>query len=118
MRRLQLFVDGAFVDATSGKKFLDINPATGQQACEVDEAGAADVDRAVAASKQALKGPWGKSTPEQRAVLLDKIADAIDRRREEFIRAEIEDTGKPITLASTLDIPRGSANFRMFATML
>ena len=118
MGPVQLFIDGAFVPASSGRVFPDVNPATGLLACEVAEAGPADVDRAVAAAKRALKGPWGKASARERADVLDKVADGIDARREEFLRAEIEDTGKPYALASTIDIPRGAANFRVFATML
>ncbi|HEY4220233.1 MAG TPA: 2-hydroxymuconic semialdehyde dehydrogenase [Myxococcota bacterium] len=118
MRRLSLFVDGARVDATSGRAFPDVNPATGAVACEVDEASADDVDRAVSAAKRALQGPWGKTSAADRAAVLDRVADLMDKRREEFLRAEIEDTGKPIGLASTIDIPRGAANFRIFAAML
>ena len=115
---VHLFIDGALVPAASGRVFPDVNPATGQVAHEVAWAGADDVDRAVGAAKRALKGPWGKASARERADLLDKIADRIDARREEFLKAEIEDTGKPYGLASTVDIPRGAANFRIFATML
>jgi aminomuconate-semialdehyde/2-hydroxymuconate-6-semialdehyde dehydrogenase len=118
MRRLPLFIDGARVDGTSGQRFPDVNPAIGSVVCDVDEASAADVDRAVSAAKAALKGPWGKLSAADRASLLEAVARRIDERKDEFIKAEIEDTGKPISLASTLDIPRGAANFRVFATML
>ena len=117
-KRIRAFVDGAPADGTSGRRFPDVNPATGVVCAEVDEAGAGDVDRAVAAAKAALKGLWGRASAVDRAALLDKIADAIDRRRADFLRAEIEDTGKPVGLASSVDIPRGAANFRIFATML
>lgn len=115
---VQLFIDGKYVDAASGRTFPDVNPATGRTAHAVAEADANDVDRAVQAAKRALKGPWGSMSPRARADLLDKVADRIDQRRDEFLKAEIEDTGKPLALASTVDIPRGAANFRIFATML
>jgi aminomuconate-semialdehyde/2-hydroxymuconate-6-semialdehyde dehydrogenase len=118
MRRLSLFVDGQMISAGSGRRFPNVNPATGEVACEVEEANADDVDRAVRAAKAALRGPWGRMSARERADLLDKVANRIDERREEFLRAEIEDTGKPRGLASTVDIPRGAANFRIFATML
>jgi aminomuconate-semialdehyde/2-hydroxymuconate-6-semialdehyde dehydrogenase len=118
MRRIQLFVDGQLSDAASGRRFPDVNPATGAVVCEVEEASADDVDRAVRAAKAALNGPWGKTSAAERANLLDRIAARIDERKEEFLRAEIEDTGKPRGLAATVDIPRGAANFRIFATML
>jgi aminomuconate-semialdehyde/2-hydroxymuconate-6-semialdehyde dehydrogenase len=118
MRETRLFIDGDYVSARSGATFEDINPATGQVCTIVHEAKADDVDRAVQAAKRALRGPWGRMSPQHRADLLDAVARRIDERRQDFLRAEIEDTGKPISLASTLDIPRGAANFRMFATML
>jgi aminomuconate-semialdehyde/2-hydroxymuconate-6-semialdehyde dehydrogenase len=117
-KRTRLFIDGAYVDATSGARFPNVNPATGVVASEVEEARADDVDRAVRAAKRALHGPWAKLTVNQRADLLDAIARRIDERKAEFMAAEIEDTGKPVALASTLDIPRGAANFRVFAQML
>lgn len=118
MKRVQLFIDGALVDAGRGRSFPDINPATGKVACTVAEADASDVDRAVSAAKRALRGPWGRMSARERADLLERIAHRIDERRDDFLRAEIEDTGKPLSLASTVDIPRGAANFRVFATML
>lgn len=118
MRRTQLFLDGELVDATARRRFPDVNPATGEVVCEVEEASADDVDRAVRAAKAALRGPWGRMSARDRADLLDKVARRIDERREDFLRAEIEDTGKPRALASSVDIPRGAANFRIFATML
>ncbi len=118
VRELRLFIDGAFVPASSGELFDDVNPATGALCARVHAANTNDVDRAVSAAKRALQGPWGGLSTQARADLLDAIAARIDARRAEFLRAEIDDTGKPASLASVLDIPRGAANFRSFATML
>ena len=112
-----LFIDGE-ARAGNGSRFAAINPATGQQTAEVTEATADDVAAAVEAARRALKGPWGAMSPQERARLLHKVADGIDARRDEFVKAEIEDTGKPVGLASTLDIPRGAANFRVFADIV
>ena len=106
------FVGGQFV--ATNRSFEDINPATGKVYAEVHEAGADLVDEAADHARKALKGDWGKTTPEQRAALLDKIADGIERRFQDFLEAEVHDTGKPASLASTLDVPRGAANFRAF----
>ena len=100
------------------KRFPDVNPATGQIAHEVCEADAAVVDEAVHAASRAFRGAWGKRSAVDRAALLERIADGVDARRDEFIRAEIEDTGKPVSLAGVLDIPRGAQNFRAFAQQL
>src|SRR4051812_40226029 len=110
------FIDGRFID--SGERFEDIDPATGEVRALVHEANAALVEDAVAAARRAFDGGWGKTTAEQRANLLDRIADGIDRRAEDFLAAEVGDTGKPAALASTLDVPRGAANFRAFAAAI
>lgn len=110
------FVDGRFVE--SRRRFEDINPATGTVHAIVHEADENLVEEAVAAGRRALKGDWGKSTVDERAALLDRIADAIDRRAADFLAAEVNDTGKPAELAKALDIPRGAANFRTFANII
>jgi aminomuconate-semialdehyde/2-hydroxymuconate-6-semialdehyde dehydrogenase len=113
MKTYRLFIDGVFVDGT--RRFEDINPATGQVVAEVVEADKEDVDLAVAAARRALKGPWGTMPIEARCDLLSRVADRIMERFDEFLAAEIEDTGKPKSWAASVDIPRGAANFRIFA---
>lgn len=115
-RQYRNYVGGRFV--ATGTTFEDLNPATGQVAALVHEADAGLVDEAVRAGHEALAGPWGRTTPEDRADVLDRIAALIDRRAADFIAAEVEDTGKPVALASGIDVPRGAANFRAFASMI
>ncbi len=110
------FVDGQFVPG--GREFDDINPADGSLIARVAEAGPEVVDAAVAAAHRALEGEWGSYGVRQRAALLYKIADGIEARFDEFVRAESADTGKPIALASRLDVPRAAANFRVFADII
>ena len=110
------YVAGQFV--TSNKQFDDINPVDGSLVGKVHEADKATVDNAVAAAREALQGPWGMLTVADRAALLEKVADGIDARFDDFVAAEIADTGKPLAQASTLDIPRGSANLRFFADLV
>lgn len=110
------YVDGRFVE--SSKQFEDVNPADGVAYATVHEADETLVEEAVKAGRRALEGDWGKSTVEERAALLDRIADAIDRRAGDFLAAEVNDTGKPAELAKSLDIPRGAANFRTFANII
>lgn len=117
MKKLQLFINNEFSDSQSGKSFPDINPVTGEQIAEVAEATAADVDAAVRAAEQALHGPWGTMPVTERLALLRKVADGIEARFDEFLAAEIADTGKPRSLACSVDIPRGAANFRIFADL-
>jgi aminomuconate-semialdehyde/2-hydroxymuconate-6-semialdehyde dehydrogenase len=111
------FIDGAYRTG-SGKWFADVNPATGATIAQVSEAGRDDVDAAVRAARAALDGPWSTLSLPQRADMLVAIAAGIDRRKQDFLAAEIADTGKPEHLASHLDIPRGAANFRVFADMV
>jgi aminomuconate-semialdehyde/2-hydroxymuconate-6-semialdehyde dehydrogenase len=95
-----------------------VNPVDGTPVGEVHEADGATVDQAVSAARRALSGPWGRTTPAERAGILYRVADEIDRRREEFIAAEMADTGKPLSMVSTIDVPRGAANFRAFADLI
>ena len=112
------FINGEFRKGSDGKTFPGIAPATGQQYAVVHEASKSDVGDAVAAAKAALKGPWGKMTIAERTEMLNEVADEINRRFDEFLEAEIIDTGKPKSLASHIDIPRGAANFKMFADVI
>ncbi|HWR15320.1 MAG TPA: 2-hydroxymuconic semialdehyde dehydrogenase [Terriglobales bacterium] len=116
MKLLQNYVDGRFVSANS--TFPDINPADGTTIAEVSEATPELVDEAVQSAHRAVDHEWGKSKVRERAAMLYRIADAIDSRFDDFVQAEVADTGKPISLASKLDIPRGAANFRVFADMI
>ena len=109
------FVDGHFVETSS--HFEDINPATGELRAVVHEAGTALVGEAVAAAGTARRA-WGETSVEERAAVLDRIAAGIERRLEDFLDAEVGDTGKPVALARSLDIPRGAANFRTFANLV
>lgn len=110
------YVDGEWV--STGKTFKDLNPADGSLVALVHEADRATVDAAVQAGHRALKGAWGRSTVKERADLLYAIAAEIERRTQDFLDAEMADTGKPWQMASTIDVPRASANFRTFADII
>ncbi|MFV2126917.1 2-hydroxymuconic semialdehyde dehydrogenase [Micromonospora sp. LOL_013] len=110
---LRSFVGGRFVDA--GKRFAKVSPVSGETVFEVAEADSATVDAAVAAARSALRGPWGGMAERDRAAVLRAVADELDRRFDDLVAAEVADTGKPVSQARTLDIPRGAANFRAFA---
>jgi aminomuconate-semialdehyde/2-hydroxymuconate-6-semialdehyde dehydrogenase len=116
--RISGFWAGAPAPRRQRSLFENIDPATGNLVAMVEEATRDDVDAAVQSAKAALKGPWGSSSAEERGRLLLRIADAIDARSDDFLRAEVLDTGKPVSMASHLDIPRGAANFRAFADLL
>lgn len=113
LRLLRNFIGGKFVEG--GAPFDIRDPATGRVHAIAHEANAAMVDAAVCAAQAALKGEWGSMTLAKRRSLLMRVADRIEERFEEFLEAEIADTGKPHSLAHHLDIPRGAANFRVFA---
>jgi aminomuconate-semialdehyde/2-hydroxymuconate-6-semialdehyde dehydrogenase len=112
-RQLQNFIGGEFV--ASKKTFDDISPVDGSLIAKVHEADSAQVDKAVDAARAAYKGAWGKLPVAERCNLLYKVAAGIEKRFDEFVDAESADTGKPKSLSSHLDIPRGAANFRIFA---
>ncbi len=118
LRSIRQFVDGESCDAATGAWFDDIDPATGAVVARVARSGADDVDRAVQAARAALHGPWGRLGPRERADALRRVADGIEARFDEFVAAEIADTGKPASLARRIDIPRGAANFRIFADLI
>lgn len=115
MRRLSHFINGAQVAPVAGRYLDVLEPATGQVAAQVPAGNATDVARAVDAATAAFPA-WSESPAAFRSGLLLRIADLIDARLDELAEAESLDTGKPVSLARTLDIPRASANFRFFAT--
>src|SRR5258707_2621233 len=115
--QIRNFIDGQFVEPI-GSRYLDnIEPATGRPYSQVADSDAHDVDLAVAAAEKAF-GDWSQAPATDRSRFLLRIADLIERDLEKFARAESIDTGKPISLARSLDIPRAVANFRFFATAI
>ena len=113
MKPILNFIDGKFVRGK--REFADVNPADGSVIAQVAEADENLVDDAVQAARKALNGEWGRRGIRERAARLHKVADAIESRFDCFVNAEVADTGKPVTLASRLDVPRAAANFRVFA---
>ena len=113
--KLHCYIDGQFVP--SDRYFDNINPVNGEVVSQVAEADITQIDIAVESAKRALNGAWGKFTVNQRCDLLHKVADRMAERQQEFIDAEIADTGKSLFQVQTIDIPRGAANFRAFADM-
>jgi aminomuconate-semialdehyde/2-hydroxymuconate-6-semialdehyde dehydrogenase len=99
-------------------EFADVNPADGTTIAQVTEADEEQVNQAVDAARRGLSGEWGRIGVRERAARLHKVADAIEKRFECFVQAEVADTGKPVSLASRLDVPRAAANFRVFADLI
>lgn len=114
MEQILHFINGKAVASADGKVFANINPATGEVISQVAEGGKAEIDAAVAAARHAFK-TWGRTTPAERAKLLNRVAEIIESRVDELALLETLDTGKPLTLSTSLDIPRAAYNFRFFA---
>lgn len=116
MKDVRNFIDGSYV--SSDVTFEKRSPLTDQPIARVHAARRVDVDAAVGAARRALAGPWGRMPVAERVERLHAVADGISRRFEEFLAAECEDTGKPMSLARHVDIPRGAANFKIFADVV
>src|SRR5437867_3924967 len=117
LARIRNFIDGEFLEPIGGKYLDNIEPATGKPYAQVADSDAQDVDLAVTAAEKAFCD-WSKKPAADRSRFLLQIAVLIERDLEKFARAESIDTGKPISLARSLDIPRAVANFRFFATAI
>lgn len=110
-------IDGELVAPAEGGYIDDVGPATGEVIARIPESGKEDVDRAVKSAQGAFPG-WSKRAAQERSALLLKLADLIELNADELARIESTDSGKPISLARRLDIPRAVANFRFFATAI
>ena len=117
MRTLDNYIAGEPAAPAGGGYLDDLEPATGAPLARVPASDSADVERAVAAAEAAFPR-WAGTPAAERSRLLLRIAELIDGRLEDLARAESTDTGKPLSLARSLDIPRASANFRFFATAI
>jgi aldehyde dehydrogenase (NAD+) len=112
----KMLINGKWVDAASGKTFTTENPATGETICRVAEGDKADIDKAVSAARAAFEtGPWSKMHGSERARLLHKLADAIEKNADELAALESYDNGKPIRDAKAADIPLVVKCYRYYA---
>jgi betaine-aldehyde dehydrogenase len=112
--KFQNVVDGKLVDSVSGETYDVIDPTTGEVYATAPMSGAEDLDQAYAAADRAFDS-WGNATPQDRASALLKIADAIEGRVEELNAVESKDTGKPLGLTMSEEMPYASDHFRFFA---
>ena len=112
----QMLINGKWVDAASGKTFPTFNPATGDVLAKVAEGDKEDINRAVTAARAAFEtGPWRKLAPSERARMIWKLADLIEKHTEEFAQLESLDNGKPLTVARVADVPLTVDMFRYMA---
>ena len=114
MKKLNNFINGKSVESTSGETTTLVNPATGQPFATAPKSNAADINAAFKAASDAFVD-WRDSTPSQRQRALLKIADAIEERAEEVIAIEVENTGKPVSLTTSEELPPMVDQIRFFA---
>ena len=114
---LSNYIDGR-AQAPEAGHYIDVSePAVGADYARCPDSDERDVQLAVAAAQRAFPA-WSQLPPAERAAVLNRIADGIDRRLDEFAAAESRDNGKPLALARSLDIPRAVANLRFFAAAI
>jgi len=114
MEKLANFINGKSVDSTSGETTSIINPSTGQAYASAPKSNSADIDSAFKAASDAFPG-WRDSTPSQRQLALIRIADAIESKQNELIEIESQNTGKPVSLVTSEEIPPMVDQIRFFA---
>ncbi|MGH8869494.1 MAG: gamma-aminobutyraldehyde dehydrogenase [Actinomycetes bacterium] len=114
-RALRNFIDGRFEDAADGRTSDLVNPATGEVFATAPVSGEADVDKAFVAASRAFEG-WRDATPADRSLAMFRIADALEAKADELVRAESENTGKPLALTMSEEIPMMVDQVRFFAT--
>lgn len=117
MKKLRLYINGDFVDAESGRTYQSVNPATGEVIAEAGWADARDAAKAIAAARAAFDdGPWRRFTPAERRALIEKLADRLKDRLEDFARMETEDAGALIAKSRT-DVALCVSQLKYFAKM-
>ena len=117
MKRIDHFIGGQFVAPASNAFLDDVDPATGIVHAQLPDGDERDVSRATEAAERAFP-EWSRAPAQERSRILLRIAEFIESNLDRLAEAESIDTGKPITLARTLDIPRAASNFRFFATAI
>src|ERR1700691_4342470 len=113
-RTLQNLVNGKFTDASDGRTSDVIDPSTGEVYAHAPVSGRADVDAAMRAAANAFGG-WRDATPSERSLALFRIADAIEARADELVAAECRNTGKPVALTRSEEVPPSVDQIRFFA---
>ena len=113
-RVLQNFVNGKFTDASDGRTSDVVDPSTGEVYAQAPISSRQDVDAAMQAAANAFEG-WRDSTPSERSLALLRFADAVEKRAGEVIEAETRNTGKPVALTASEEIPPAVDQIRFFA---
>jgi aminomuconate-semialdehyde/2-hydroxymuconate-6-semialdehyde dehydrogenase len=115
MQKISNYINGQLISPQSGNYLDNYNPAEGKVYSQLPDSDERDVALAVQAAQSAFVG-WSMMPTTQRAAVLQKISDLIERDLDKLALAESIDQGKPVKLAKSVDIPRASANMRFFAT--
>jgi len=115
IRFTKLFIGGQWVDSVSGKQLDVINPNTGEKIASVSEADAADVEIAVKAARAAYTNVWSKTTGYQRGLLMNKLADLIEKHADEMSALDATDNGKTFGVARGFDIEQSIQTYRYYA---
>ncbi|MCL4117594.1 UNVERIFIED_CONTAM: hypothetical protein GTU68_066762 [Idotea baltica] len=115
--KLKNFINGSFKDPINGDYIDNYNPAIGELYGTTPNSDEDDVNLAVKAAEMAFPA-WAKMPIENRSRILTRIADLIEQNLDILASAETDDTGKPLSLAAEVDIPRSAANFRFFANAI
>ena len=118
MHEIAHFIDGRPVPSSDAKTFEKRSPLNNEVLARVAEGGRAEVDAAVAAARAALLGDWGRMATDKRVAMLHAVADEITRRFDDFVAAEESDTGQPRHVIAHAFVPRGAANFKIYADIV
>ena len=114
--RTRAFINGRYVDSSSGKTYVSVNPATGKPLAQIAACEAADVNLAVKAARKAFEsGVWAKRPPAERKHVLLRFADLIEQNLDELALLDCLDAGKPVTDCLTMDLPDSVHCFRWHA---
>jgi acyl-CoA reductase-like NAD-dependent aldehyde dehydrogenase len=111
----RLLIGSERPEALDGRTFATLDPASGQEIAQVAQAGPEDVERAVAAAREAFAGSWSALAPAARGKLIGQLADAVEAHAEELAQIESLDNGKPVKLAQFVDVLGTAAHLRYFA---
>src|ERR1700739_4419729 len=115
--RYENYIGGQWVAPVGGRDFENPTPVTGQTFCELARSDGADIEKALDAVHAAAPA-WGKTSPTERAAILNKVADRIEENTDALAVAEVWDTGKPVREALAADIPLAADHFRYFAAAI
>src|SRR5580698_187488 len=112
----KLLINNRWVPSVSGKTFATVDPSTGEEICQIAEADAADVNKAVHAARRAFEhGPWRKLPASERGRLLNRLADLIEKHADELAALESLDNGKPVAIAKAVDVAATVGCYRYYA---